>query len=120
MSCSSHVVIDVRGVEPDEHPVGVLQREVAGGLPEARQDDVEVGVPAGVHLVVGVDRAMHPSAGERPDLEKTLFHLVGGARVIHVAQVEHQIERPGCGDLLGDLRRAIEARAPIARHRNLE
>ena len=81
----------IRGVETDDDPISVLKRKEAPRRLEpvedgSADDGVEVRAPAGIHLVIGVERersvySLGPVGKKLTDL------LSGGAGVVDVAEV---------------------------------
>ena len=113
------VVVHVGGVEPDQQPVRVAEREVARGLAERGQDPREVAVAAGVHLVVAVERPVEPRRGRRPELEEPALGLPRRARVVDVAEVHGQVEAALGRDRRGAHGRPVEPRGPVREQRHV-
>src|ERR1051325_9045471 len=113
----SRVVGAIASVQPDEQEVIVLDGEAARRLVECRQRAIEVALAAGVHLVVGVERATQRARDRRPHRQEAVLDLLGGARVVDIAEVEHHVV--GGARLLDRGRadrRAVAPRAPVAEH----
>ena len=79
---------------------------------------IEIGVPAGIHLVVRVQRPGRRPRHIGPEGEETLGHLFLGAGVINVAKVKEQAVALGIlPDTVGANRGPVESRTPVAQDR---
>src|ERR1043166_6401637 len=88
-------MIAVGDIEPDQSPVLVLTGEVAPFLSEPRQRNAEIGIAAGIHFMIGIERAIHGATARRPDIEEALLHFAVASRIVHIAEMQQHDERVG-------------------------
>src|SRR6185295_12239783 len=89
------------------------------GLTELLESEIEIGVPARVHLVIGIERAIRCAIVPRPQIEEPLPHFTFVARVINVSEVNRElISFRILLDALCADGRAVKPRTPIAEHCN--
>src|ERR1043166_1240639 len=86
-------MIAVGDIEPDQSPVLVLTGEVAPFLSEPRQRNAEIGIAAGIHFMIGIERAVHGATARRPDIEEALLHLAVASRIVHIAEIDRKSTR---------------------------
>src|SRR5258707_10368220 len=97
----------------------VLHGKVTGRLIKCRQRDVEISIAPRVHVVVSVQSAADSLRTVRPDIEQTLLNFVRLARVIHVPEVDQEVEPAPIGcDRGGNYRGAVQSGPKIADETN--